>query len=332
MATGGLVILIPHMSDGTKEQQIAGICQEWIDRLDVVGGAFHPEREELGSSDKEIIKKYQRHFSFVVDGRVRQTACVDPELLKCVLNDMIEEAGVNLYLHSWGSRAIVEDECVKGIAFESKSGRQAMLGTFVIDATGDGDVLASAGTGYDGAVDRELRSSMLAVVFRVGDADFARFSEFKVSEPERWNKIMEKLKGIGQFRILPLPTNRDDIVWVNNWVPGRKAVDVEDLTWVEVNVRKAMLPAHEILKKEVPGFEKSFIMDTASQIGTRGSRRLRGEYVVTGQDLRSGKTHDDTIAVFPSISSSDTRGNIYIPYRSLIPEKTEGLLVAGRCF
>ena len=60
-----------------------------------------------------------------------------------------------------------------------------------------------------------------------------------------------------------------------------------------------MLKAHEILMKKMPGFEKSFILDTASQIGTRGSRRLLGEYAVTAQDLRSGTVYDDTIAAIP---------------------------------
>ena len=88
-------------------------------------------------------------------------------------------------------------------------------------------------------------------------------------------------------------------------------------------------------KKYVPGFEKSFIVDTASQIGTRGSRRLIGVHVVTGEDIRSGKPFEDTIAVFPHHSrkiAAKGRPHIYIPYRSLVPCKMEGLLVAGRCF
>ncbi len=75
-------------------------------------------------------------------------------------------------------------------------------------------------------------------------------------------------------------------------------------------------------------------MDTASQIGTRGSRRLIGEHIVTGQDILSGKVHDDSIAVCPSLhhNSSPERPNPYIPYRSLIPRRVENLLAAGRCF
>ena len=108
MATGGLVILIPHMSAGTAEQEVAGICQEIVDRLDAIGGARHPDRKLLGSADSNVIRKLRHYHDFVVDGRVRMSVIVDPELLKCVLNDMIEEAGVKLCLHSWGSRAITD--------------------------------------------------------------------------------------------------------------------------------------------------------------------------------------------------------------------------------
>lgn len=130
---------------------------------------------------------------------------------------------------------------------------------------------------------------------------------------------------------MPFPTNRNDVMWVNNWVPGRSCLDIEDITWTEVTVRKVMRAMKDILQREVPGFEDCFILDTASQLGTRGSRRLIGEYTVTLKDVSSGKTYDDTITYFPSLQLVE-RPLIHIPYRSLVPEKTDGLLVAGRCY
>ena len=104
MATGGLVILIPHLSDGTREQQVAGICQEMIGRLDAVGGVVHPRYEDLGSTDPKLVNKWKEYLFFVVGGKVRLSVMVDPEILKCVLNDMMEEAGVKLFLHSGARR------------------------------------------------------------------------------------------------------------------------------------------------------------------------------------------------------------------------------------
>ena len=114
MATGGIVIQIPHMSDGSEQQQIAGLCQEWIDRLEPIGGVLVPRREEKGSTDEKLVSRWRRFMGNVNRGRIEYTAWVDPELLKCVLNDMVEEAGVKLYLHSWGARAIAEDNRVQG--------------------------------------------------------------------------------------------------------------------------------------------------------------------------------------------------------------------------
>jgi 2-polyprenyl-6-methoxyphenol hydroxylase-like FAD-dependent oxidoreductase len=334
MATGGLVILIPHMSAGTQAQEVAGICQEIVDRLDALGAARHPNRQILGSADPAVVNDLKHYQDFVVDGRVRMSVIVDPEALKCVFNDMIVEAGVKLFLHSWGTSALVDGNRVEGVIFESKSGRQAVLSALTIDATGDGDILASAGAEFDSVVDHTVRSSMLAVVFRLGDVDYRKYSNFRHSEPEEFREVMAEIQAASGFRILPLAAHRDDQVWVNNWVPGYDCLEVEDLTAAEIQVRKAMRRAHEILKKKMPGFDRSFILDTASQIGTRGSRRLVGEYVVTANDLQRGVVYEDTIAAIPRFQQnvSSRSPNRCIPYRSLLPRTTEGLLVAGRCF
>src|SRR5271157_477203 len=355
MASGGLVILIPHLSDGTKERQIAGICQEIISRLDESGGALHPRYEDLGSSDPRLVKKWQDYLFFVMGGRLRLSVLVDPEILKCVLNNMMEEAGVTLFLHSWSTRALVEKNKVRGIIFESKSGRQAILSKVVIDATGDGDIFASAGAPFDGKLDPSARISRLALVFQIANVQTQRFSKFMREEHQRYADLMYELERLGGFSLI-LRSQREDVVWVNNyfpkWVPnymksfvtetagkGQKtaslsALSFEDLTWVEVNARKGMLITYNFLKKKVPGFDKSFIMNVAPQIGTRGSRRLLGEYIVTENDLRSGTVHDDTIALCPPIDAnvSQERPHMCIPYRSLLPRKVENLLVAGRSF
>ncbi|MFO1400613.1 MAG: FAD-dependent oxidoreductase [Steroidobacteraceae bacterium] len=331
MATGGLVILLPHLSDGSTHQDIMGISQEWIDRLDRVGGAIHPDRAEIGSSSAASIERWRHYFSCVVNDHIRQSVYVDPELLKCVLNDMIEEAGVRLYLHSWGCRAVTEGGTVRGVVFESKEGRQAILGKVTIDGTGDGDVMATAGAAFEGGYDVEDRSAMLAVVFRLGNVDFRAFSAWRDAHAEEWKAVQERIFALGNFRLAPFPTPRNDVMWVNNWVPGRSCLDVGDLTWTELNVRKAMRGTQAILGKDVPGFRDCFILDTASQLGTRGSRRLAGEHRLTLKEVSEAQAFDDVIALLPSLRPSG-RNRIQVPYRSLVPREVEGLLVAGRCF
>jgi hypothetical protein len=335
MATGGIVIQIPHMSDGGKEPIIAGISLEWLERLDIVGGTLHPRIEDIGSTDKKLVSYWRRFMGNVTNGKIEHTAWVDPELLKCILNDMVEEAGVKLFLHSWGTRAIVNDGEVQGIIFESKSGRQAVLGKIVIDGTGDGDLLPSAGAEFDGAIEPSSRSSTLALVFRLGNCDYQGYCDFKESEPEKHQELMKELARAAGTRLLPLPSPRNDVMWVNNWIPGLNCTNVEDLTKLEVEMRKIMRRGHDFMKKNIPTFENSFILDTASQTGTRGSRRLIGEYIVKKEDFQSEKKFDDTIAVFPRLGppgQAEQAKHVYIPYRALVPVKTEGLLVAGRNF
>jgi hypothetical protein len=341
MATGGLVSMIPHLSGGTKEPQIAGLCQEWIERLDARGAAIHPKKEDLGSDDPEVINYWQnRGIWFLSDeGRVRLTVVMDPEILKCVLNDMVEEAGIKLLLHSWGTRAIVENNQVKGVIFESKSGRQAILAKVVIDATGDGDLLPSAGADFTAKMDVHLRIRNLAVVFKIGNVDLDRFIEFRQSEPERYAELVRQVFLAHGFPVGGFRGLHDGVVWVNNFVPGMGSpgispMNVEDLTLVELYVRKRMMITLEFYRKRVPGFEKAFILTTAPQIGTRGGRRVIGEYTLTEQDMHSGKIFEDTIAMAPHLEHdiSPEHPIRCFPYRCLVPRKVEGLLVAGRSF
>jgi hypothetical protein len=135
------------------------------------------------------------------------------------------------------------------------------------------------------------------------------------------------------YHLVPQATPRADVIWVNNWIKGRSPTNVEDLTWVEVNMRKAMRIWHKFVKANMPGYDKSFIMDTASQLGTRGSRRLSGEYTLTRDDLFSPKVHEDTVVMFARMARpGETPTAACFPYRALVPKEVDGFLTAGRSF
>jgi len=334
MATGGLVIMIPHLSDGTNRMILKGQCKEWLDRLDKRGAAAHQRYEDVGSVDRQTVEYWNDfHHFFVVEGRVQLGAMVDPELLKCTLNDMVEEAGVKLFLHSWGTKAVTEGSEVKGVIFESKSGRQAILAKVVIDGTGDGDLLPSAGAEFLRTINPNLRISKAAVIFRLGNVDTKKHGAFRKSDPRGYEELMEELVKGGGFPVAQRSAH-EDVLWVSNWIPGLDILNVEDLTRIEVEIRKKMIFTYDYFKRHVPGFEKSFILDTASQTGTRGSRRLIGEYTVTEKDWKAGTTYEDTIAVIPQqrhVISSEFP-HFHVPYRTLVPKKIDNLLVAGRSF
>jgi hypothetical protein len=347
MATGGQVLMVPQVFAGIEPWKLVGVCQEWVDRCEPLDGCLHPQKDEVGSTDPEIIKRWAlRTFGMIAD-RMRYSVYFDQEMLKCVLNDLIEEAGVKLLLHSWAGRAIVAKNKVKGVIFESKSGRLAILGKVVIDTTGDGDLFASAGAAFDDTVDPKLRSSQLALVFRVANVDVQKFTKFRMEQPEKHKELKEKMDAIwsdefkaalnpgimNPYHLVPQATPRPDVIWVNNWIKGRSPTNVEDLTWVEVNMRKAMRIWHKFVKANMPGYDKSFIMDTASQFGTRGSRRLIGEYTITKDDLFSPRVHEDTVVMFGRMARPGEKPAVVcFPYRALVPKEVDGFLTAGRSF
>ncbi len=351
MATGGQVLMWPNPFATPEPWKWPGICQEVIDRCDKLGGAMHPGKDEVGSTDPEVVKYWAQRTFGGARGMVGASVYFDQELLKCVLNDMIEDAGVKLFLDAWGSRALVENNKLTGIIFESKSaGGRAVLGKIVIDTTGDGDIFCDAGAEFDDKIDHEARSGQLALVFRLGGVDTMKFTKFRMEEPEKHKEIVEKQATIwseefktvlkpgtmNPYHMVPQATPRNDVVWVNNWIKGRSPINVEDLTWVEVNIRKAMLIFTDFVKNNFPGFENCFIMDTCSQLGTRGSRRLIGKHYVTFDDLRSSRSYEDnavTLRGRPVAPGSDnTPSYNYIPYSALVPVKMDGLLAAGRCY
>jgi FAD dependent oxidoreductase len=333
MPTGGLVTMLHNMSDGTSQQVIAGLCQEWIDRLDVRGAVVHPRKEEIGTTDEKVLDRWSRRF-FALDGHLTYGARFEAEILKCVLNDMVEESGVKLYLHSWGTQIILDrSKRAQGVIFESKSGRQAVLAKVVIDSTGDGDFLPQAGEDFDVKSKPTLRLDKPSLCFEFANVDLKKANDFKVNQPQQYTEMTQKIIKFNGFPTF-LRTTREDTIHFNMFLEGYDVLKVEDLTRIEIDVRKRMLTTYEFYKKYYPGFENCFIMVTAPQIGCRGSRRMVGEYMLTVKDAASGEYFDDTIAVFPPLDGalSKEHPHLHVPFRCLLPRKTENMLVAGRMF
>ena len=280
--TGGLVLLvIGHIVKGGK-QVCQGIGEEIMRRLDKLDGA-------------------------IIDRKASSNPTVDAEAVKYVMVEMIEEAAVKVFLHCWGVDAIIDGNTVRGVVFESKSGRQAILAKVVIDATGDGDVFAAAGASF------EHRSHNVGLVSRIGNLD-------------RVNK--EKANGSPQPRRLGSPTPIKGINWVNLRGPEVDGLDVATLTRMEMNHRKFIW--NNIQKnRKIPGYESMYLVETAPQLGVRITRVLDGLKSVTLADLKAGTKFPDVVAV--GGSERGEHGEWQIPYGALVPVKTDNVLAAGRC-
>jgi FAD dependent oxidoreductase len=316
MATGGLIILLLSLDDGRGRRTVGGLCEELVESLRARGGALHPPPEAWGSNDPELVERYRRYG--LIWGRephaVRYSVAYDPEEFRFTANELLAEAGVRLRLHTWIARPAVEDGAVRGVITESKAGREAFLARVVVDATGDGDLFAAAGEPFG------LEPVHPWLWFRMGnvrgadDAILGTEGRFFRSLGGRF------FKTLGAGRTL-MPWGIADVV-------DRKIdpTSPDDLTWAELESRRRVMEVVDELK-EVEGFEDAYLEDVAWQLGIYESRRLEGRYVLGRRD--EGVSFDDAVA----FTGDWVRcGLTYeIPYRCLLPQRTEQLLVAGRC-
>ncbi|MEA4969653.1 MAG: FAD-dependent oxidoreductase [Candidatus Pelethousia sp.] len=336
MGTGGYVLLIDCLCNGKGDVVIKGLVEETIERLRGLNGIIEPPSDVWGSEKPEDILRWRRWGSTGGEDKiVRYSPVADPEMWKCVANDMIMEAGVKPIFHAWFSRAYVENETIKGAIFESKSGRMAVLAKAVIDCTGDGDVFVSCGEEYS------TGNLPLGLVFRMGNVDTERAEEYLCGEgvAERVSKDLRQIGGVSggySFGILPqgfyMRSSIPNVVWFNTTMSG-DGVNIDDLARVEIETRSKMLVTVDYFKKNVSGFEEAVVMDTAPQAGVRSTRMLKGEYVITRKELIGGAVYDDAVVMaqppYKKFSPSDRFKEI--PYRCFLPTRTDGLLVAGRC-
>jgi hypothetical protein len=323
LASGGMVLVLDDMWDNhLNEISVRGTCMTFIERMAARKLAYFPRADEWGELP-ESYRRWARWGAFDFHSHktphpVCFAAAFDPDGWKRVALEWIGEMGIELRLHSWFSRAIVEEGVVKGVVCETKAGREALLGDVVVDATGDLDVAASAGAPHVNG------SYIMTTVFRLGNVDTGAAERFEYEHPERFailDKEAKKRIG-GSWAHWWLKTPLPGVVWCNcPHMAGLDGLKVEDLTKAEIMGRKHIAALLDYVRANMPGFERAVLVDVAPQTGVRQTRLLDGEYVVTKEDLTSQRRFDDTIA----------RGRDYTtPYRALLPKGVENLLVAGR--
>ena len=323
LASGGMVLVLDDMWDShLGEISVRGTCIEMIERMSSLGLASFPRQDEWGSAPKSL-EKWTRWGTFDFYSKEKPhpiifAAAFDPDAWKRVSMEMVTSLGIELRLHSWFSSAIVENGRVKGVICETKSGREAILGKVVIDATGDLDVAASAGAPHVGG------SYIVTTVFRLGGVDTFEAERFELEEPGAFDLLDREIKRLlgGSWAYWWLKTPLPGVVWCNcPRMPGLDPLKVADLTKAEVDGRRIVHEAVELVRSKHPGFTDCYLIDMAPQTGVRQTRLLEGEHVMTKGDVMQRTRFADSVA----------RGrDYYYPYRALVPRGVDNLLVAGR--
>ena len=313
----------------------------------------------------------------------------DIEAYKLAALDIVLEAGADLLLYTWISEPLVRDDKIEGVIIENKSGRQAIVAKIVIDTTGDGDVAARAGVPFIKGREDDGAMRPTTVMGRLGNIDLRRFKEHIDSHPEDFSQddgrrvvnleqgivridgffsTVEKAKQMGLLDAsLPIHylrfsgvnakehVDRAILICNSTRIYNVDGTNAADITRAEIEGRKQLRDIVRTCRALLPGFEHSFLVDTSAYLGVRETRRIRGRYTLTYNDLANGRRFDDSIAVMTSVDygNAEIHGPDYghegsanddwarklslklmrfeFPLSCMITDKIQNLVVAGRC-
>ncbi len=324
--------------NGEMQQVVHGVVNELLARIDALGGLNDPQDG--------------------MQGRIRVRS-YDVSAFKCAADQLLVASGVQMLFHAYAAAVVMQGKKIAALVVETKSGRQAVRAHRFIDCSGDADVAHFAEVPFE-LGDGQGSGLFPTTMFRVGHVDardaLAAVGEFKAintlmqqaqtDQPGRYNfpregAILRPQKNATEWR-----ANVTQIA--NAHGVAMNATDARQLSDGEIEGRRQIADYFQFLKEKVPGFSGSAIVDIAAQIGIRESRRIRGHYALTGEDILSSARFSDAIGInawpmelhaagridwqFPRNWES-THGRAYndLPWRMLLPMDVNNLLVAGRC-
>ena len=346
MATRGLVGPFMTCYDKRGETQlIRGLFEEIVQRLVSIGGAIHPSQVRAGTS----------FAAWHVKGHDHCTP-FEPEALQFVLDDLCREAGVHVLFHATFLAPIMEGNRSVGATLFTKGGERRVDARIVIDATGDGDVAFRAGAPCElGDPARDGAMQPATTFFRICGLSEAAVEAVRAQYPADvfcFKTLIAKARAEGRWT-LPRPhiniyRSVKDGEWSVNVsrLNGIDATDPESLSAAESEGRRQVREILAFLRDYVPGAGGVRLMSLPATVGIRESRHVLGEYRLDTDDVLEGRIPDDAILLCSNSidwhsGGKDAAGTLYIevrdgdrygvPYRCLVPQKVENLLVAGRC-
>ncbi|AMA55393.1 FAD-dependent oxidoreductase [Bradyrhizobium sp. CCGE-LA001] len=315
---------------GEHRRLVQGLASELLARIDHLNGLNTPH---------------------LILGKVYAQA-YDTAAYKIAADELLASHKVNILFHALGAGVVMgANRRIDALMVETKAGRQAVRAEIFIDCSGDGDLAVWAGAPFE-IGDEHGHPLYPSMMLRLNGIDPAKAGEAWRTIPQ----LMEKALAAGTHKFprksAIVRPQKSGIEWRVNFTQvaredGRaiNGIEPDDLTRGEIEGRKQALAAYEFLRSTVPGFEKSYIVDLPPQLGIRETRRIKGGYQLSGEDVLGCASFEDSIGVngwpieahvpgdvvftFPPIPQS--RGYNELPYRMLVPEGVDNLLVAGRC-
>lgn len=271
----------------------------------------------------------------------------DPEAMKRLLDELMQEAGVRVRLGTQVVMPIMEGRAIKGVLLESKSGREAVMAKTVIDCTGDGDIAFRAGVLFRYGREGDGLTQPFTLMSKYLNMDWPVAFEYVRTH---YDELVEKAREFGNDFVL---------AGTDNWLHPEESyfnclhmydvngTDADHLTRSAMELRRKLWANLEVLRRYVPGCDRMSLITSAAAMGVRETRRFEGEYTLTDDDVLDARQFEDQVyryACFVDIHEpkpgsrsrladrSLAPGQSYgIPFRCLVPRNVENLLVAGRC-
>ncbi len=351
----------------------------------------HETRQNVRGIAEEIVDRLRaKNAAYLEKNSPSMRVECDPEVLKVILFEMAEEAGVELLLDSFAFGTVMEGRRIKAVRVANKNGEELIEARQFVDATADGDIAAWSNAPFEIGRGEDGRCMPLSLYLKFGGVDLQKVLDYLKEHPdelhngkvERWQEIYDKdgPLDVAGFRALIQKAfkNGDYTIPIgakygfpypiffisHSYLPkgqtkllidmayGINCADADDLNRAEIHLRMVQAPTiAKFVKKYIPGFENSYLTETAPLIGTRESRRIMGEYVLDEKDVLDNRKFPDAVARCGRAMNvhSVTGGQLDeerggqkwvepenpqgydIPLRCLIPQKVDNLFVSGRC-
>lgn len=283
------------------------------------------------------------------------TDAIYHEVQKIVLEEMFKKENIKVLYHTRACKAIVENDTIMGVIVENKSGRGYIKAKRVVDATGDGDIAASAGVPYFKGREEDGRMQPCTIMFKVGGVDYKR-AVFPPSFESKVETDRGELQALAK-ELLPFPAGH--VLLYSQPTPGTvccnmtnaieiDGTDAESLTNGIFTCHSQIVPIVKFLREYVPGYENCWLMSSASLIGIRETRHFEGLESLSKNDILEAKFYDNWVVrrawfnfdvhnlTGPSLDKTGVQhkwkqqNDYTIPYGCLLPKKIEGLLLSGR--
>ncbi len=291
---------------------------------------------------EQFIQKIQAYGDQAVRFGIHEIWC-NVEFMKVAVLDALEETGCRYLVHARAVDSIVNNNRIEGVVIATKRGLKEIRAKVVVDCTGDADVAYFAGA--ETMIDpNDLMPQTLALMLSNLDSEKIPPSEVRKKISNTIHESREKypLNPAGFVEVEQLANSHS--WWVNHsGTADLGCIDVTDpYEYTRVAAfsnRQAVQMIRSIRESDDPGLQPIELVGTGPQVSVRETRRVKGLYVITEEDALAGRVFEDTIAWRSGYldlgGQKDRRSGKMmvhdVPYRSILPEKLDGLLTAGRC-